>query len=149
MKIPAVNWLFTSDSRPALYNLSVGSVTRRDVIMKNGPLSVESVDIMHWMFVLYVQPVPICVMHWVFVLYVSRSVSCVECLCCTCPDLCHALSVYVVHRVFVLYVSRSVSCIECLCCTCPDLCHASSICVVHVLICVMLWVFVLYVSWSV
>ena len=47
MEIPAVNWLFTSDPRSALYNLSVGSVTPRDVIMKNGPLSVESVDIMH------------------------------------------------------------------------------------------------------
>ena len=88
MEIPAVNWLFTSDPRSALYNLSVGSVTPRDVIMKNGPLSVESVDIMHWMFVLYVQSVLICVMHWV---------------CCTCPDLCHALVVCVV-RVPICFV---------------------------------------------
>ena len=53
---------------------------------------------------------------------------------CTCPGLCHALSVCVarvlicvMHRVFVLYVSRYVSCIGCLCCTFPDLCRALSV----------------------
>ena len=61
MEIPDVNWLFTSDPRSALYNLSVGSVTRCDVIMKKWPVVSRKCE--HHALSVCVARVLICVMH--------------------------------------------------------------------------------------